>query len=66
MDLDDLNMWFQACEQWVVVLFRSVMPMVMESLEISQHWDMICYATTCEGGYQVQVHSFEPKDYVYM
>jgi hypothetical protein len=33
MDLDDQKMWFQACEQ-KVILFQHIIPMVMENLTI--------------------------------
>ncbi len=53
MDIIDLiypNVWLQACEQQGV-LFQCVMPMVMESLTISQHGYTLWYATIQGGGY---------------
>jgi len=36
INMDDLNVWIQACEQWVT-LFQHVMPMNMQNLVIAQH-----------------------------
>jgi hypothetical protein len=36
INLDDLNVWFETCEQQIA-LFQFVMPMVMENLTITQH-----------------------------
>jgi hypothetical protein len=36
INLDDPNMWIQACEQQAT-LFQHVMPMAMENLAIAQH-----------------------------
>jgi hypothetical protein len=38
INLDDPNVWLHAFEQQIV-LFRHVMPMVMESFAIAQHWN---------------------------
>jgi len=46
-NLDDSNVWFQACEQ-CATLFWCVMPMVMESLAITQQWDTLQYAISVE------------------
>jgi hypothetical protein len=40
VSLDNPSMWFRACEQRSI-LFRCVMPMTMESLAITQHWDIL-------------------------
>jgi len=48
--LDDLNMWFQACEEWVALLWH-VMPMVMENLIIVEHWNRLWYPIIWGGGY---------------
>jgi len=49
MNLDDPIMWFQACEQ-IIVLFKSVMLMAMENPTISWHHDTFQYATIHGGG----------------
>jgi hypothetical protein len=58
INLDDPNVWLQACEQQIT-LFRHVMPMVMESFAIAQHWNTFWYATIHGGGYQFCIHRFE-------
>jgi hypothetical protein len=65
ISFDDPSMWIQTCEQHVV-LFRHVMPMVVENLAITQHQNTFQYATIRGGGYKPQVYRFEPKDYVYL
>jgi hypothetical protein len=40
----------QACEHQAT-LFQCVMPMAMENLTIAQHWNTLCYAIICGGGY---------------
>jgi hypothetical protein len=50
INLDDSNVWFQACEQWVA-LFQCVMTMAMETLAIAQHQNIVWCATIREGGY---------------
>jgi len=40
-------------------LFQHVMRMAMENLAIAQHWDTLCYATICGGGYRPQIQRFE-------
>ncbi len=65
INLDDLSVWVQACQQWVV-LFRRVMPMAMENLAITQHRDISQHATIRGGGYRPWVRRFELRDYVYM
>jgi hypothetical protein len=65
MNLDDPNVWPQACEQWTT-LFWHVMPMDMENLAIIQHYDRLHYATIQRASYQPWVCRFESKDYVYM
>jgi hypothetical protein len=56
--LDNPNVWLHACEQ-PIALFWHVMPMVMQSFVIAQHWNTFWYATVHGGGYQSQVHRFE-------
>ncbi len=46
-NLDDSNVWIQACEQ-CATLFWCVMPMVMENLAIAQQWDTLHYAIFME------------------
>jgi hypothetical protein len=36
INMDDLNVWIQACEQRATLLWH-VMPMAMENLAIAQH-----------------------------
>jgi hypothetical protein len=43
INMDDPNVWIQACEQWTI-LFRRVMPMAMENLAIAQHYNTFHYA----------------------
>ncbi len=50
INMDDFNMWIQACEQQAT-LFQRVMPITMENLAIAQQQDTLCYATICGGGY---------------
>jgi len=33
--------------------------MAMENLAIAQHWDTLCYAIICGGGYWPQIQRFE-------
>jgi hypothetical protein len=54
VSLDDLLLWFQACEQRLD-LFQCVMPMAMENLAIAQHPDTLHYVTIHGGGYQPRV-----------
>jgi hypothetical protein len=63
INMDDLNVWIQACEQRAT-LFQHFMPMAMENLTIAQHRDKLRYATICGGGYQPQIQRFEPRNYV--
>ncbi len=51
INMDDHNVWIQACEQRAT-LFQRVIPMAMENLAIAQHWDTLRYATICGGGNQ--------------
>jgi hypothetical protein len=50
INLDDLLVWVQTCELWAI-LFRWVMLMAMENLEIVQHQNILQYATIRGGGY---------------
>ncbi len=63
VNLDDPNVWVQACEQHVV-LFKRIMPMAMENLVITQHQNTLQYATIYGNGYQPKVQRIELKDYV--
>ncbi len=65
INLDNPNVWLHAFEQQIV-LFQHVMPMVMESFAIAQHWNTFWYATIHGGGYWSQVHRFENNNNVYM
>jgi len=46
ISINDLVVWVQTCEQHDV-LFRWVMPMVMENMAIAHHQNIIRYATIC-------------------
>ncbi len=50
INMDDLNVWIQTCEQWAT-LFQHVMPMDMQNLAIVQHQDTLCYAIIHGGSY---------------
>jgi len=58
ISLDDLNVWFQTCEQQIT-LFQFVMPMVMKSLTITQHWYALCYAMIQGNGHQLWICRFK-------
>ncbi len=65
LNLDESNVWFQACEQ--ITLFRCVMPVIMENLEIVQcHWNTLQHVIINEGGYQPEIFMFKLIDYVYL
>ncbi len=65
INIDDPNVWIQACEQWTT-LFWHVMPIAMKNLAIVQHRDTLCYAIICGGGYLPQIKNFELGNYVYL
>ncbi len=65
IDMDDFNVWIQACEQQTT-LFQRVMPIGMEKWAIAQQEDTLCYATIRGGGYHFQIWRFEWRDYVYL
>jgi len=65
INMDDLNVWIQACEKQAT-LFRCVMPMAIEKLAIAQHWDRLRYAIICGSGYRLRIWRFEWGDYVYL
>jgi hypothetical protein len=50
INLNDPSKWVHACKQWVV-LFKWVMPMVIENLAIAQHQNTFRYAMICGRGY---------------
>jgi hypothetical protein len=61
MNLDDFDMWIQTCEQQII-LFECVMPMAMESLATTQHWNMLNYVTIHGGGHRFWIYRFNPGD----
>jgi hypothetical protein len=66
MNLDDLNVWFQGCEQQPP-LFQCIMPMAMENLTITWHWYMFCYVIIWGGGCWPWIDRFEsPRNYVHL
>jgi hypothetical protein len=66
MNLDDLNVWFQAYELWPP-LFQCIMPMAMENLTITWHWDMFCYVIIWGGGWWPWIDRFESfRNYVHL
>ena len=65
VNLDDPDMWVQACEQRAT-LFKRIMPMALENLTIAQHRDTLRYATIRGGGYRPRVRRYELGDYVYL
>jgi hypothetical protein len=65
MNLDDLDVWIQTCEQRII-LFECVVPMAMKSLATTQHWNMLHYVTILGGGHWFWIHRFKPRDYMYL
>lgn len=63
MNLDDLDVWIQTCEWWII-LFECVVPMAMECLATTQHWNMSHHVTIHVSGHWFWIHRFEPRDYV--
>ncbi len=54
VDLDSLAIWARVIAK-KATLFRRVMPMAMENLSITQHWDTLRYAHTRGGSYKPKV-----------
>jgi hypothetical protein len=63
INMDDLNVWIQTCEQWATSLW-CVIPMAMEKLAIAQH-RIHCVIPLKWSGWP-QIQRFEWGDYVYM
>jgi len=49
INLDDMNVWFWTCEQWIMSLFKWMMPMVIENLVIMWHWNTLQFTTIFVG-----------------
>jgi hypothetical protein len=64
-NMDNPDTWALVSEQRAD-LFKRVMPMALENLSIVQHRDTLRYATIRGRGYQPQVRTFRPRDYVYL
>jgi hypothetical protein len=42
------------------------MPLAMENLSITQHWNTLQYAHTQSGRYKLKVKQFDVGDFVYL
>ncbi len=60
VNLDDPNVWVQACEQHVA-LFKRITPMEMENLVITQHQNTLQYVTIYGNRYQPKVQGLNLK-----
>jgi len=65
VDLDSPSTWVKVITERVA-LFRRVMPMAMENLSITQHWNTLKYANTWGGSYKPKVRQFDVGDFVYL
>ncbi len=64
VDLDSPATWVKVIIDRAI-LFKKVMPMVMENLSITQHWDTLQYAHTRSGSYKTKLKQFNVSDFVY-